>query len=151
MANPNVTLSPRPAVGTGHPHAQSTAPAATNAAQRRSPAGPSKVTPISDAAPGSLADLNHLTGYDGSIQGTPLEEAIDEQRSTIHEAQAIIACANEYITHIGQGGHEWCPHLALDAVSKMLDRMREALEAGNFEDRALAIARAKRDESAVAS
>ena len=101
-----------------------------------------------DNGAGSLTELDRLSGYGGSIQGTPLDEALEEQRTAIHTAQAVIVCANEYISHLTQGGaDEWCPQLALDAAKKMLDEVWEALDAGNLEDRALAIARGKATEA----
>jgi len=44
----------------------------------------------SAAPPAGLEELDKLSGYAGSIQGTPLDTAIDEQREALWLAQSII-------------------------------------------------------------
>jgi hypothetical protein len=99
--------------------------------------------------PGSAEDLDRLMGYQGSIAGTPVDEALDEQRDLIHQAQAVISCANEYISYL-EDEDNWRPQRALDAAFTMLDGVQKTLDASNLEDRGLAIARAKSTESAEA-
>jgi hypothetical protein len=92
---------------------------------------------------GIREELDRLAGYKGTIQGTPLDSALDEQRSAIWEAQAIIDCAaTSMCEHFGDwpaGLTEW--PLALQRASKVLEDVTFVLDAGVLEDRALAIAR----------
>ena len=89
-------------------------------------------------------ELDQLTGYSGSIQGTPLDSALDEQREALWGAQAIIDMAAAALErHFGTDWPCDVPHysMALRNASETIDQVAGALEAGVLEDRALAIAR----------
>jgi hypothetical protein len=97
-------------------------------------------------------ELSKLTGYDGSIQGTPLESALDEHRTALFEAQSIVASVAHAIEReFGQDTPAGCPEFprALRIVSRMLDDVAGGLEAGTLEDRGIAIARENAKEVAA--
>ena len=102
---------------------------------------------------GSAKALDKLSGYSGSIQGTPLDAALDEQRMAIWEARAIIDCVvGSLRRHFGDWPAaltEW--PLALERASKVLDDATSALEAGPLEDRGLEIARKEKTEAVDAA
>jgi len=99
------------------------------------------------AAGPAEAELDRLTGYQGSIQFTALDTALDEQRSLIWEAQAVIDCV---IKALEERFGDWPKDMAnfpmaLSRASRTLDDVATKLDAGNLEDRALAIARERED------
>jgi hypothetical protein len=100
--------------------------------------------PVPDVTLESAEELEKLLGYQGSIQCTPLQTALDEQQAALYEAQAVIEVAatalNMKLVELGVP-EEWRPQLALDAAAKMIGNVAEAIEAGRLEDRAIAIAR----------
>jgi hypothetical protein len=105
------------------------------------------VTPIMpDLVNDGSAERDHLLGYSGSIGGTPVEEALEEQRNALFGAQAIIKMAAAALQH--HFGGDWPAgvpmfSLALENVAKTLDDVAGALEAYSLEERALEIASAK--------
>ena len=94
---------------------------------------------------------DNVTPIRPSIEGEPLEEAIDEQCMALFDVQAIIDLAAVALQELSDEPGN--PHYsnALRRVSKSIGAIVEALEAGPLEERALAIAQAKRDESAEAA
>jgi len=90
------------------------------------------------------SDLDRLTGYSGSIQGTPLDEALDEQRVVLIGAQGILKHALELIGDCSAYGS-----IAIRGALKSIEAVTAALDAGTLEDRALAIARARQAGSAA--
>jgi len=93
------------------------------------------------------SELDKLMGYQGSIQGTPVDEAIEEQRMALWQAQAIVDLA------IGALEQQFAPNggwpssfanfpMALRQVSATIEDVTSALEGGTLEDRGLEIARA---------
>jgi hypothetical protein len=98
----------------------------------------------SDSTHATIArSLAKLSGYRGSIQGTPLDAALDKQRFAVWEAQAIIDCATTSMReHFGEWPESlanWA--LALKRASKVLEDAAMSLDAGVLEDRGLAMAR----------
>lgn len=85
----------------------------------------------------SAEELTKLMGYDGSIQCTPLETALDEQRTALRRAHANVQIVIDWIGR-EHGGH--CP-MALRRAARIIKKASEALEAGVLEDRGIAIAR----------
>ena len=110
------------------------------------------VTPIGPQATlrvQHVDELTKLSGYDGSIQGTPLQTALDERRVEIWEAQAIIeSVAHALEREFGQDWPAGRPNfpMALRAASRILEKTSGDLDAGTLEDRGLEIARAAREE-----
>lgn len=95
--------------------------------------------------PGSLEDLDRLSGYTGSIQGTHLDTAIDEQRTALWFAQSVIDLAVGSLEN--EFGVDWPAKLpdfprALREVSRIISSVTGSLETAVLEDRALEIARA---------
>jgi hypothetical protein len=96
---------------------------------------------------GGVEDLDRLSDYTGSIQGTPLDTAIDEQREALWLAQSIVdAVASSLMRVFGDDG-DWCAKFpdfprVLREVSRIIGNAANDLESGILEDRALAIARA---------
>jgi hypothetical protein len=107
-----------------------------------------KVQPIrkpKDATPGSTEDLHRLLRYTGTIQGTPLDTAIDDQRSLLWTAQSIIDMVIGALqTHFDEAWPANVPDFprALREVSRVVGGVANNLESGVLEDRALEIARA---------
>jgi len=102
--------------------------------------------------PGVEDELATLLGYVGSIQGTPLDEAIDEQRRVLWGARAVIDLAAAALEqHFGTDWPSSVPHyaMALRNASETIDNATGALEGGVLEDRALAIARAEKTAQAA--
>jgi hypothetical protein len=98
-----------------------------------------------------VSELTKLMGYDGSIQGTPLESALDEHRTSLFEAASIIeSVAHAIEREFGQDCPVARPEFprALRVASRMLDSVAGGLEAGTLEDRGLAIARENAKEVA---
>jgi hypothetical protein len=96
--------------------------------------------------PGSLEDLNRLLGYAGSIQGSALDGALDEQRRKLWEATAVIeSVAGALLQHFRGSWPADVPEFnrALSMAARTVYAAAGDLEAGILEDRALAIARAK--------
>jgi hypothetical protein len=107
------------------------------------PIGPHALLPVPQES--ASAELTRLSGYDGSIQGTPLEKALDERRIEIWEAQSIIeSVAHAIEREFGQDWPAGRPNfpLALRAAGRILEKASGDLEAGTLEDRGLEIARA---------
>ena len=103
------------------------------------------VTPI-----GRTDDLTKLSGYEGSIQGTTLDTALEELRTALFEAKSIIDSVAHAIER--EFGHD-CPAgrpefpRALRTAGRMLDTVADGMEAGTLEDRGLEIARADAKET----
>lgn len=92
-------------------------------------------------------DLDRLSGYSGSLQGTVIDETLDEQRSVLWEAQAILELSAKALE--GEFGRDWpsnTPNYAmvLRRAAATIDQATGALECGVLEDRGLAIARKRR-------
>ena len=97
-------------------------------------------------APGDLADLDRLAGYTGTIQGTPLDTAIDDQRSRLWAAQSIVDMViGSLQNHFDEAWPADIPDFprALREASRVIGEVAGDLEAGVLEDRALEIARAE--------
>lgn len=95
------------------------------------------------------AELDKLTGYKGSIQGTSLERALDEQRTGLFLAGAMVDTVRSTLEQ--EFGHDWpakYPEFprVLREVSRIIDDTAGNLEAGVLEDRALEMARAEPSE-----
>lgn len=101
--------------------------------------------------PTSGDDLDRLLGYIGSIKGTPLEDALDEQRRELGDAQAIVEmCLGALKERFGDWPADQPQYnRALGRVVKILGDAADALEASTLEDRALAIAREKESKKEV--
>lgn len=99
--------------------------------------------------PGSVEDLDRLSGYTGSIQGTPLDTALDEQREALWLAQSLIdTLAPALIRVFGDDG-DWQAKFpefprVLRESSRIIRNAADNLKSGILEDRALAIARARK-------
>jgi hypothetical protein len=104
--------------------------------------------PLRSKGPGkdTAEVLDQLSGYSGSIAGTPVDEALDELRDRIFDAQSIVEIASRALQDLSEDGKEPGYTRALGNVRKSLDEIAAGLEAGTLEDRALAIARAKLKE-----
>jgi Ribosomal protein L7/L12 C-terminal domain len=96
----------------------------------------------------SLEELDaDVLGYSGSIAGTPVDQALDEQRDQLFEARAVVMVTAQalHVLHqqLDHRGVEQLTsaQLALDSAEKTMERIAEALDAGNLEGRGLAIAR----------
>lgn len=96
-------------------------------------------------------DLDRRTGYSGTIQGGTLDEALDEQRAVLWDAQAIIETVAQALER--QFGRDWpagdmpiYPRV-LRRAAALIDEATGALEAGVLEDRAIAISRARDEEA----
>lgn len=93
--------------------------------------------------------LDQLSGYKGSIQGTPLEAALDEQRNILCAAHAMIFTTAHALER--EFGSDWpviYPNFpsVLRQAAELVDQVSGDLEAGVIEDRGLAIARADEQE-----
>jgi hypothetical protein len=98
-----------------------------------------------EPASGSSADLDKLSGYSGSIQGTPLETALDEQREALWLARSIVDTTTGSLER--EFGKDWPAKLpefprALREVSRLVNTIAGNLESAVLEDRALEIGRA---------
>ena len=106
-----------------------------------------------DAPSGDTAEqLDKLMGYRGSIEGTPLAKALDEQRMVLWEAQAIVDMTAGALDSKFGDECNWPDNLpnfpmALRRVSRIIDEVTNSLEDGNLEDRGLAIAREAEDDA----
>ena len=97
--------------------------------------------------PGSLEDLNRLLGYTGTIQGTPLDTALDEQREALWLARSIVDTVAPALVRLFGDDGDWCAKFpefprVLREASRIIGNAANDLESGVLEDRALAIARA---------
>jgi len=97
--------------------------------------------------PGSLKDPHRLLKYIATIQDSPFDTALDEQREALWLAQSIVdTVAPALIKVFGDDG-DWCakypefPRVLAEA-SRLIAKVADDLESGILEDRALAIARA---------
>ena len=100
---------------------------------------------IAPPAP-SAQSIDELKGYTGSIQGRPIEEALDEHRLALWEAKAILETVSAALEK--QFGESWPAGiiqfpLALQRVCRVIDDTTDGLEASVLEERALSIARSK--------
>jgi hypothetical protein len=98
----------------------------------------------------SYDELTKLMGYDGSIQCTPIETALDERRQEIWEAQSIITCVAHALER--EFGTDWPvdrPNypMALRTANRILEKASGDLEAGTLEDRGIEIAGAAEKEA----
>ena len=97
----------------------------------------------------TVEDLDKLCGYSGSIQGTPLEDALDEQRESLWDAKALLETLSlALVQHFGMEG-AWPASVpeyqrVLDRARNIVNDISASLEAAVLEDRALAIARAEK-------
>lgn len=86
-----------------------------------------------------LGELNRLKGYSGSIQGTSLDTALDEQRFRCWEVASIIETVAISLKALyGEADDGW---RALGVAARMVKEVADDLESGMLEDRALEIAR----------
>jgi len=91
------------------------------------------------------SDLDKLMGYQGTIQGTPLDEALEEQRMALWEAQAIVDLAVVALEQQLAPDGGWPSRfanfpMALRQVSATMEEIATNLEGGTLEDRGLEIA-----------
>lgn len=89
------------------------------------------------------AQADQLGGYEGSIQGTTVERALDEQREALWLAQSIVDSIAGSLNNMF--GKDWPAKFpdwprALRGVSRMVDTATGAMEAGVLEDRAVELA-----------
>lgn len=90
--------------------------------------------------------LTKLLKYQGSIQDTPLEEALDENRQILWDVAAIIDCAIGAIErHFSTDWPAAMPEFprALRLARETLETVSGRLEADQLENRAIALARAR--------
>jgi hypothetical protein len=85
-------------------------------------------------------DLDELTGYSGSIQGTPLDTALDQQRERIWAAVALLRTTAQALQLQFNVNASWpvdIPeyHLGLNAVADMLNDLTDFLDAGVLDRR----------------
>jgi hypothetical protein len=100
----------------------------------------------------SADDLDNLSGYRGSIQGTALDEALDEHRFALWDAVAVIDSVRLALSqHFGRDWRAGVPNFerVLFMASRAVKDSADNLEAGTLEDRALEIARAKQSKQAA--
>ena len=95
----------------------------------------------------TLEELGALLGYSGSIQGTPLDDALDEQRGSLWQAAAIVEMVcGSMSEHFGDWPNDGPDFKnALVVAKRIIDDATSGLEGGVLEDRGLAIARERRD------
>lgn len=114
-----------------------------------------KVTSIGATAPPRTETphkLDQLLGYAGTIQGTPLDDALDEQREALWLAQSMVDTVAAALIRVFGDDGDWkemypdFPRL-LDQTSLVIANAATNLEAGYLEDRALAIARVAESQS----
>lgn len=88
--------------------------------------------------------------YKGSIQGTALEEALDEQREAAWEIEAVLRMAAIAINEEIDSAELDAPNyfLALRRAADRARKLADDLEGSVLEDRAIEIARAREADAA---
>lgn len=98
------------------------------------------------------AQVEQLPVYEGTIRGTAVERALDEQREALWLAQSIVDSVAGSLN--AKFGRDWPAKFpdwprSLRGASSMINAATGAMEAAVLEDRALALART--DEAAEVS
>lgn len=101
----------------------------------------------------SSEQLDARLGYSGSIELSPISDALDEQRSVLWDAQAIIQSVAQALEQQFKVNN-WPAAVpmysrALQRAAALIDAATGALEAGVLEDRAIAISRQRDAETAA--